>query len=127
MTEMELNEYVQDLEEECENLSEYNRLLIERIKEMENEFQHKQKDDRTKWHDLSPEDLQTRWVSYGLRDQRGNEITGEVAIRNYMTPREIEAQIMVDITRRDDVFIEWWYRPESWEPPKNVWFDEPSW
>lgn len=42
MTETELNEYIQDLEEECENLSEYNRLLIERIKELENELQHKQ-------------------------------------------------------------------------------------
>lgn len=42
MTETELNEYIQDLEEECENLSEYNRLLIERVKELENELQHKQ-------------------------------------------------------------------------------------
>lgn len=29
----EKDEYIQDLEEECENLSEYNRLLVERIKE----------------------------------------------------------------------------------------------
>lgn len=42
MTETELNEYIQDLEEECENLSEYNRLLIERVKELEYELQHKQ-------------------------------------------------------------------------------------
>lgn len=32
----EKDEYIQDLEEECENLSEYNRLLVERVKELEN-------------------------------------------------------------------------------------------
>ena len=31
----EKDEYILDLEEECENLSEMNRLLIERIKEQE--------------------------------------------------------------------------------------------
>ena len=36
---IEKEEYIQDLEEECENLSEYNRILIERIKEdSTNEF-----------------------------------------------------------------------------------------
>lgn len=33
---LEKDEYIQDLEEECENLSEYNRLLVERIKDLEN-------------------------------------------------------------------------------------------
>lgn len=31
----EIMEYVKDLEEECENLSEQNRLLVEKIKETE--------------------------------------------------------------------------------------------
>ena len=31
----EKDEYILDLEEECENLSEYNRLLVERVKELE--------------------------------------------------------------------------------------------
>lgn len=39
----ELLLYIQDLEEENENLSEQNRLLIERIKELEEE----RKDDAT--------------------------------------------------------------------------------
>lgn len=34
-TDSELQEYIIDLEEECENLSEQNRLLIERIKELQ--------------------------------------------------------------------------------------------
>lgn len=29
----EKDQYIQDLEEECENLSEYNRLLLERVQE----------------------------------------------------------------------------------------------
>lgn len=31
----ELEEYIIDIEEECENLSEQNRMLINRIKELE--------------------------------------------------------------------------------------------
>lgn len=32
---IEKDEYIRDLVEECENLSEYNRLLVERVKELE--------------------------------------------------------------------------------------------
>lgn len=37
----EKDEYIIDLEEELENLTEYNRLLVERIKELENEIRNK--------------------------------------------------------------------------------------
>lgn len=44
MDETEMMEYIIDLEEECENLSEENRLLIERIKELENEISDRKKE-----------------------------------------------------------------------------------
>ena len=43
IAEIEWDKYIQSLEEECENLSEYNRLLIERVKDLETELQYKQK------------------------------------------------------------------------------------
>lgn len=41
----ELEEYVLDLEEECENLSEQNRLLIIRIQELEKLLKVKMRDE----------------------------------------------------------------------------------
>ena len=37
----EKDEYIIDLEEELENLTEHNRLLVERIKELEHEIQNR--------------------------------------------------------------------------------------